>query len=94
MILITFSEMKQSPNPMERNRVQFQRKKMVPRLKMEERIKGRLLWKMGNETLTNSHHHMQIMSTIPINIFCNDLSEIKVRVFEFLKKSISFCYQH
>ena len=53
---------------------------------MEERIKGRLLWKMGNETLTNSHHHMQIMSTIPINIFCNHLSEIKVRVFEFFKK--------
>ena len=62
-----FSEMKQSLNPMKRNRIQFQRKKMVPRLKMGERIKRRLLWIMENETLINSHHHMQIMSTIHTN---------------------------
>ena len=86
--------MKQSSNPMERNRVQYQRKKMVPRLKIEQRIKGseKMYDKVNIADQLKAH---TTICKLPINIFCNDLSQIhtlriKLRVIECFKKKIYF----
>ena len=86
--------MKQSPNPRERNWVQYQRKKMVPRLKLEQRIKGseKMYDKVNIADQLTAH---TTICKLPINIFCNDLSQIhtlriKLRVIECLKKNLFY----